>query len=99
MRKIFIDEEQVSTLEELAETLASQYGWTSYMVDGDEIYFKANADGEPVDGRLEITGHAYDIKSGEPLDEWDVCWNEIFDAWSDYVWAEDENGRTVMLHN
>lgn len=26
-------------------------------------------------------------------------WGEDFDEWSNHVWAEDEDGNTVMLHD
>ena len=99
MKKILIDEDQVTTLTQLAKELADMYGWTSYEVAGDVIYFKANADGEPVNGRLETSGFAYDADTGDDLDEWNVDWDEDFDAWSNHVWAEDEDGNTVMLHD
>jgi hypothetical protein len=99
MKKILIDEDQVVTLAELAKDVADAYGWTSYEVGADVIYFKANADGEQVNGKVELSGFAYDVDSGEPIDEWNVDWDEVFDGWSDHVWAEDEDGNTVMLHN
>ena len=99
MKKVLIDEDQVTTLAQLSETLATIYGWTSYEVAADVIYFKANADGEPVNGRLETSGFAYDVDTGDSIDEWDVDWDEDFDAWSNHVWAEDEDGNTVMLHD
>lgn len=99
MKKVLIDEAQVTTLKELAVTLAAQYGWTSHEVEGDTIYFKANADGEKVDGRIDLSGFAYDVDSGEPIDAWNVDWDEEFDAWSNHVWAETEDGETVMLHD
>jgi len=99
MKTIRIEENQVTTLKELAERLADIYGWTSYEVASDVIYFKANADGEPVNGRLEMSGFAYDTDTGDELDAWSVDWDEDFDAWSDRVWAKDEDGNTVMLHN
>lgn len=97
MKKVFIAEDQVTTLAQLAEELAGIYGWTSYEVATDEIYFKANSDGEPVNGRLETSGFAYDADTGDLLDEWSVDWDEDF-GWADHVWAEDEFGNTVMLH-
>lgn len=99
MKKIFIDEDQVTTLAELAKELAGMYGWTSYTVKGSDIYFKASSAGERVNGRLELSGFAYDADSGEEIDEWNVDWDEDFDAWSNHVWAEDEDGNTVMLHD
>ena len=99
MKTIKIEDENVTTLGELAEKLAGLYGWTSYEVAGDVVYFKANADGEPVNGRLETSGFAYDADTGDDLDKWNVDWDADFDAWSNHVWAEDENGHTVMLHD
>ena len=99
MKTIKIEDENVTTLGELAEKLADMYGWTSYEVAGDVVCFKANADGEPVNGRLETSGFAYDADTGDDLDERNVDWDEDFDAWSNHVWAEDENGHTVMLHD
>ena len=32
-------------------------------------------------------------------DELNVDWDEDFDGWSNHVWAEDEDGNTVMLHD
>ena len=99
MKTIKIDAENVTTLKELAKELAGMYGWKSYRVKGDEIHFKASADGEEVNGRLDTTGFAYDADTGDALDEWNVNWDEDFDAWSNHVWAKDENGHTVMLHD
>ena len=107
MKNVKIDEDQVSTLKELAAQLASMYGWTSYEVANhavnfkeDVIYFKAiGEDGKEVHGVIDTTGFANDVVSGEPLDEWNVDWDEDFDAWSNHVWAEDEDGNTVMLHD
>lgn len=87
MKKVLIGEANVSTLGELAEAAA------------DVIYFKANADGEPVNGRLETSGFAYDVDTGDSIDAWNVDWDEDFDKWSNRVWAEDEDGNTVMLHD
>ena len=106
MKKILIDEDQVSTLKELAESLAGIYGWTSYEVANhavnfkeDVIYFKALKLGREVHGMIDTTGFAKDVVSGEPLDEWNVNWDKDFDKWSNHVWAKDENGNTVMLHD
>ena len=99
MKNVQLEDDQVSTLAELAETVANSYGWISYEVGDHEIYFKAQADGEEVNGRLEPSGFAYDVDSGEPIDEWDVNWDEIFDGWSNHVWALDGEGRTVMVHD
>ena len=99
MKEILIDEANVATLGELAEELAKTYGWTSYEAAADVIYFKASADGEPVNGRLETSGFAYDVDTGDSIDAWNVDWDEDFDKWSNRVWAEDEDGNTVMLHD
>ena len=96
---IVIDASQVTPLAELAPDLARQYGWKSYSVEGDTIYFSAESGSGPVEGRLELSGFAYDLETDEPLDEWNVNWDEDFDAWSNHVWAEDEKGNTVMLHD
>ncbi len=98
MKTVLVEDDCVSTLSELAESLADMYGWTSYEVAGDTIYFKANADGEPVDGRLDLSGFAYDADTGERIDAWDVDWDECFDQWSNHIWAEDENLEVVMIH-
>lgn len=100
MRNIKFDDEQVSTLKELGEILAGQYGWTWWEAEKDCIVFKAkNADGAQVDGRLEPSGFAYDVYTEEQIDEFAVDWNEVFDGWSDYVWGEAEDGSTVMVHS
>ena len=107
MKTIKIEDENVTTLRELAEKLADMYGWKSYEVANhavnfkeDVIYFKAlGGDGKEVHGMIDTTGFAKDVVSGKPLDEWNVNWDEDFDAWSNHVWAEDENGNTVMLHD
>ena len=104
MKKIFIDEDQVTTLAELAKELAPMYGWTSYVADGQEIRFTAKAsddldDGKTVNGILETSGFAYDADTGENIDDFNVDWDEDFDGWSNHVWAEDENGNVVMLHD
>ena len=107
MKKIFIDEDRVSTLKELAENLASMHGWKSYEVANhvvnfkeDVIYFKAlDEDGKEVHGMIDATGFAKDVVSGKPLDKWNVDWDKDFDKWSNYVWAKDEDGNTIMLHD
>lgn len=98
MKKILIDDDQVTTLAELAKELAGMYGWTSYEVDGDTIYFET---GDGVRRRVDVSGFAQTFEDGEWVDdnEMNVDWAEAFDAWSDYVWAEDEDGNTVMVHN
>lgn len=97
--KVSLPADQVTTLEELAKDLARIYGWKSYAVDRGEIRFEAESGGEAVNGILETSGFAFDAETDEPLDEWNVDWDEDFDAWSNYVWAEDEDGNTVMLHD
>lgn len=106
MKKILVDEDKVSTLKELADELAKMYGWTSYEVANhavnfkeDVIYFKALKLGNEVHGMIDKTGFAKDVVSGEPLDEWNVNWDEDFDEWSNHVWAKDEDGNTVILHD
>lgn len=107
MKTIKIDAENVTTLRELAKQLADMYGWKSYEVANhavnfkeDVIYFKAlGEDGKEVHGMIDTTGFAKDVVSGKPLDEWNVNWDEDFDAWSNHVWAKDKNGHTVMLHD
>ena len=107
MKTIKIEDENVTTLKELAEKLADMYGWKSYEVANhavnfkeDVIYFKAlGEDGKEVHGVIDTAGFAKDVVSGKPLDEWNIHWGEDFDAWSNRVWAKDEDGNTVMLHD
>ena len=98
MKKILIDEDQITTLAELAKELAKMYGWTSYEVEGDTIHFKT---GSVVKHRVDTSGFAQTLEDGEWVDDDDlnVNWDEDFDGWSNHVWAEDEDGNTVMLHD
>lgn len=98
MKKILIDENSVSTLAQLAGELAKMYGWKSYEVEGDAIRFET---GNGAKHRVDTSGFAQTFEDGEWVDddEWDVDWDEDFDAWSNHVWAEDEDGNTVMLHD
>lgn len=99
MQTILIDEDQVSTLNGLAKELAGMYGWKSYEVDGDTILFNTE-DGRK--HRVDTSGFAQTLgDNGEwnDDDELNVDWDEDFDAWSNHVWAEDEDGNTVMLHD
>jgi len=102
MKNIQIDEDQVTTLAELAKTLKEDYGWTKYAVEPNHIEFWAKGGiGEPdVHGTVDSSGFAYDADSpDEPLEDYNVDWFECFDCWSDFVWAYDAEGRTVLLHN
>lgn len=98
MKKILIDEDQVTTLAELAKDLAGMYGWTSHEVKGDTIYFDTD---DGAKHRVDASGFAQTFEDGEWVDddELNVDWDEDFDAWSDHVWAKDEDGNVVMLHN
>lgn len=98
-KTIKIAADQVTTLKELAKELAKRYGWESYKVRGDTIYFKAESDGKKVNGWIDLSGFAYDAETEEDLDEWNVNWDEDFDGWSNHVWAETKDGETVMLHD
>lgn len=95
-KKIFIDEDQVTPLASLAEELAKMYDYRNWRVDGDVIYY-TDLDGRQC--RVDTSGFAQTLEDGEWKDktEDDVIWGECFD-WSDYVWAADEAGNTVMLH-
>ena len=76
MKTIKIEDENVTTLKELAEKLADMYGWKSYEVANhavnfkeDVIYFKAlGEDGKEVHGVIDTAGFAKDVVSGKPLD-------------------------------
>ena len=98
MKKILIDEDSVSTLAALAGELAKMYGWKSYKVEGDAIHFETN---DGAKHRVDTSGFAQTLEDGEWVDddELNVDWDEDFDAWSNHVWAEDEDGNTVMLHD
>ena len=98
MKKVLIGEDNVSTLSELAEELAKMYGWKSHEVEGDVIYFETD---DGVKHRVDTAGWAQTLEDGEWVDddELNVDWDEDFDEWSSRVWAEDEDGNTVMLHD
>lgn len=101
MKKILIDEDQVSTLAELAAELAKSHGWESYEVGTTEIRFVKDG----VKGVVDLGGFAQKVPEDEEnsdFEDWDeenIDWDEEFDAWSNHVWAEDEDGNTVMLHD
>ena len=101
MKTIKVDDDQVTTFEELAETLARAYGWKEYKTDAKNgrITF-TTSDG--VKCVVDESGFAQRVKDDRTLEDWDdanVDWDEVFDGWSDHVWAEDEDGNAVMLHN
>lgn len=98
MKKILIDEDSVSTLGELAKELAKMYGWKSHEIEGDTIRFET---GDGAKHRVDTSGFAQTLEDGEWVDddELNVDWDEDFDGWSNHVWAEDEDGNTVMLHD
>jgi hypothetical protein len=98
MKKIFIDEDQVTTLAQLAKDLSGTYGWKSYEVEGNEIRFETD---DGAKHRVDTSGFAQTLEDGEWVDddELNVNWDEDFDRWSNHVWAEDEDGNTVMLHD
>lgn len=98
MKKILIDEDQVTTLAELAKELAKTHGWKSHEVEGDTVRFETD---DGAKHRVDASGFAQTLEDGEWVDddELNVDWDEDFDAWSNHVWAEDEDGNTVMLHD
>jgi len=101
MKKILIDEDQVVTLAELAKDLAESHGWKEYEVDNGkgEIKFVS---AEGVKCVVDLVGFAQRVREDGTLEDWDdenVDWDEEFDGWSNHVWAEDEDGNTVMLHD
>ena len=98
MKKILIDEDSVTTLAELAKELAESHGWDEYEVGTTEIRFAKGG----ARGVVDLGGFAQRVLDGEELEDWDeenVDWDEEFDGWSNHVWAEDEDGNTVMLHD
>ena len=101
MKKILIDEDQVTPLAELAKDLAKSHGWKEYEIDNGngEIKF-VSSDG--VRCAVDLSGFAQRVLDDGTREDWDeenVDWDEEFDGWSDHVWAEDEDGNAVMLHN
>ena len=97
MKKILIDEDNVSTLTQLAKELARIYSWKSYEVEGDTIRFETD---DGAKHRVDTSGFAQTLEDGAWVDDGDlnVNWDEDFDVWN-HVWAEDEDGNTVMLHD
>lgn len=98
MKTVLVDEYQVSTLSGLADELARMYGWKSHEVEGDVIRFETD---DGAKHRVDTSGFAQTLEDGEWVDddELNVNWDEDFDSWSNHVWAEDEDGNTVMLHD
>ena len=101
IKKILIDDDQITTLAELAKDLAKSHGWKEYEVDNGngEIKFVSSEDVKCV---VDTSGFAQRITDDGILEDWDdenVNWDEEFDGWSNHVWAEDEDGNTVMLHD
>ena len=98
MKKVLIDEDNVSTLGELAEKLAKMYGWKSHEVEGDVIYFETD---DGAKHRVDTSGFVKTLEDGVWVydGELDIDWDEDFGEWSSHIWAEDEDGNTVMLHN
>ena len=101
IKKILIDDDQITTLAELAKDLAKSHGWKEYEVDNGkgEIKFVSS---EGVKCVVDTSGFAQQVMDDGTLEDWDdenVDWDEDFDRWSNHVWAEDEDGNTVMLHD
>lgn len=101
IKKILIDDDQITTLAELAKDLAKSHGWKEYEVDNGkgEIKFVSS---EGVKCVVDTSGFAQRVMDDGTLEDWDdenVDWDEEFDGWSNHVWAEDEDGNTVMLHD
>ena len=108
VKRIAFSESEVSTLAELAESLAPRYGWQKWRAEGGNIVFEAkDSDGSLREGYVGPSGFAYRMEDDEEDwfsgdDEWpeyDVNWDEDFDGWNNHVWGEDENGDTVMVHD
>lgn len=97
MKKILIDETQVTALAELAEEIAEADSWKSYKVEGDTIRFETD---DGAKHRVDTSGFAQTLEDGEWVDDYElnVDWDEAC-GWSNHVWAEDEDGNTVMLHD
>ena len=98
-KKVLVDADCVTSLKELAKELADQYGWTSYEVAKDFVNFKAKVKGRVVNGKVELSGFAYEQKTGKRLEAFDVDFDECFDGWANHVWGEDEDGNAVMIHD
>ena len=101
IKKILIDDDQITTLAELAKDLAKSHGWKEYEVDNGKGKIKF-ASSEGVKCVVDTSGFAQRIMDDGTLEDWDdenVDWDEEFDGWSNYVWAKDEDGNTVMLHD
>ena len=98
MKKILINEDRVTTLAQFAKDLAGIYGAKSYEVEGDTIYFEM---GDGAKHRVDTAGLVKTLQDGEWVydGELDVDWDEDFDGWPNHVWAKDEDGNTVMLHD
>lgn len=96
--KIEINEDNVMTLDAVAHELAPMYGWSAFEAHKDTIEFWAVDDkGEEVHGFVDEGGWARD-PGGNDMDEWNVNFCEDLDL-NDAVWAEDEHGNSVLLHN
>lgn len=97
MKKILIDEDNVSTLAQLAKEHARIYSWKSHEVEGDTIRFETD---DGAKHRVDTSGFAQTLEDGAWVDDDDlnVNWDEDLDVWN-HVWAEDEDGNTVMLHD
>ena len=85
MKKILIDEDNVSTLAQLAKELARIYSWKSYEVEGDTIRFETD---DGAKHRVDTSGFAQTLEDGAWVDDDDlnVNWDEDLDVWN-HVWA------------
>jgi len=100
-KTIQIDEENVLTLRQIAEELKRLYKWPTFDVnEGMGVICFTSADARLFN--LHATGFAYEVKDGveatEADDEHSVNFCEDLD-YPDLVWAEDEEGNTVAIHN
>ena len=83
--KIEIPNSQVMKFDEVVEVVARAYGWTKYKTD-------------PKNGSVEYVGSDGQTHTTDTSDE-SVEWIELLDAWSNHVWAKDEDGNVVMIHD
>jgi len=102
MVKVLFDEDNVLSLEAAAKTLAEDRKWKSYSVDAKEGEIHAVAQ----DGTkfyIDLGGFAYDEENedAETIEEYEVDWQvDLFgNTWKNIMFAKNEDGEYVILHD
>lgn len=100
MVKVLFDEDNVLSLDAVAKRLADDRHWKSYTVDAKEGIIHATTLNDR-DFHIDLGGFAYDDETEETIDEFEVDWPvELFnDTWKSVMFAKNEDGEYVIVHD